>query len=376
MASNPEQERLPRRVLMTADTVGGVWTYSLELARALESSGVEIVLATMGAPLTDAQRMEVKSISNLEVHSSNYRLEWMDQPWSDVTMAGDWLLTLEDSMRPDVVHLNGYSHGALPWSTPVLVTAHSCVLSWWRAVKREEPPEELNTYREKVTSGLHAADLIVAPTEAMLAELHSIYGKLRNARVIYNGRVLSRPEAMAKEAFILSAGRLWDEAKNVALLETIAPRLPWPVFLAGEQKHPDGTEAGPHPQVNLLGHLSLREMEGLYGRASIYALPARYEPFGLSALEAALSGCALVLGDIPTLREIWGSAALFASPWDPDEWEACLKKLIFDRELVSEMAIRACRRAVEFSTEKMATDYLAAYTGLMRSRRDQSVCES
>ncbi len=32
-------------------------------------------------------------------------------------------------------------------------------------------------------------------------------------------------------------------------------------------------------------------------------LPARYEPFGLSVLEAALSGCALVLGDIPSLRE-------------------------------------------------------------------------
>ena len=47
------------------------------------------------------------------------------------------------------------------------------------------------------------------------------------------------------------------------------------------------------------------------GRAAIYALPARYEPFGLSILEAALSGCALVIGDIPSLREIWADAALF-----------------------------------------------------------------
>lgn len=27
-------ERKPHRILMTADTVGGVWTYALELARA------------------------------------------------------------------------------------------------------------------------------------------------------------------------------------------------------------------------------------------------------------------------------------------------------------------------------------------------------
>jgi glycogen synthase len=53
-----------------------------------------------------------------------------------------------------------------------------------------------------------------------------------------------------------------------------------------------------------------------YARASIYALPARYEPFGLSALEAALSGCALILGDIPSLREVWLEAAPYVSPDD------------------------------------------------------------
>src|SRR5436190_23853133 len=40
---------LPQRVLMTADTVGGVWTYALELARVLCEQEVEITLATMGA---------------------------------------------------------------------------------------------------------------------------------------------------------------------------------------------------------------------------------------------------------------------------------------------------------------------------------------
>ena len=35
---------------------------------------------------------------------------------------------LERRLRPDVVHLNGYTHGALPWRAPVLVVGHSCVL--------------------------------------------------------------------------------------------------------------------------------------------------------------------------------------------------------------------------------------------------------
>ncbi|HYO60185.1 MAG TPA: glycosyltransferase family 1 protein, partial [Archangium sp.] len=40
---------------MTADTVGGVWTYALELCRALAGDGVQVELATLGAPLSPAQ---------------------------------------------------------------------------------------------------------------------------------------------------------------------------------------------------------------------------------------------------------------------------------------------------------------------------------
>ncbi|MDP9034476.1 MAG: glycosyltransferase family 1 protein, partial [Myxococcota bacterium] len=46
-----ESERRPRKVLMTADAVGGVWTYAVELAGELGRAGVETVLATMGAAL-------------------------------------------------------------------------------------------------------------------------------------------------------------------------------------------------------------------------------------------------------------------------------------------------------------------------------------
>ena len=47
------------------------------------------------------------------------------------------------------------------------------------------------------------------------------------------------------------------------------------------------------------------------GEAAIFAAPAHYEPFGLGILEAAASGCALVLGDIASLRENWDGAAVF-----------------------------------------------------------------
>ena len=36
------------RVLMTADTVGGVWQYALDLARGLSEAGASTILAVLG----------------------------------------------------------------------------------------------------------------------------------------------------------------------------------------------------------------------------------------------------------------------------------------------------------------------------------------
>ncbi|MFN7117439.1 MAG: hypothetical protein ACK4TA_11615 [Saprospiraceae bacterium] len=44
--------KLPRTILMTADTLGGVWTYALELAQGLQSFDIQVHLATMGRHLS------------------------------------------------------------------------------------------------------------------------------------------------------------------------------------------------------------------------------------------------------------------------------------------------------------------------------------
>src|SRR3954465_7198918 len=81
-------DRLPRRILMTADTVGGVWTYALELARALARHDVSVTLATMGPLPSARQSREAAELPNLELVSTNWKLEWMDDPWRDVDAAG------------------------------------------------------------------------------------------------------------------------------------------------------------------------------------------------------------------------------------------------------------------------------------------------
>jgi glycogen(starch) synthase len=350
------------RVLLTADTLGGVWTYALELATVLQRRGVTVALATMGAPLNPVQRAQLASLPAAEVYESSYKLEWMQDPWDDVDRAGDWLLRIEREFQPDVVHLNQFAFGALPFCAPTLLVAHSCVLSWWQAVHGEEAPSAWEEYRRRVAGGLQAAGVVAAPSRAMLQTLVRNYGYRRAALVLPNGRdpALFRPGA--KQACIFAAGRLWDAGKNLAALQSVAPRLPWPVHLAGPARHPDGgTRAF---SVCCLGELATGDLARRLSAASIYALPARYEPFGLSVLEAALSGCALVLGDIPSLREIWGPAALYVAPEDHAALEAALRHLINDPQDRMRWGEAALARALQFTPERMAAAYVAAYAML------------
>ncbi len=356
----------PRRVLMTTDTIGGVWTYALDLSRGLLSHGAEVVLATMGAPVQPRQREAVAKLGpGIHLCESQFKLEWMDDPWSDVAAAGEWLLALEREHCPDIIHLNGYVHAALPWKAPTVVVAHSCVFSWWQAVKKESPPPEWSMYHQAVRTGLQHAGVVLAPSRAMLAQIARHYGLPANARVIYNGRDdCAQAFVEEKEPFILSVGRLWDEAKNAAGLAAIAPRLSWPVRVAGDIRHPQGDDVL-LPKVELLGYRSAEELQEHYRRAAIYALPARYEPFGLSVLEAALGGCALVLGDIASLREIWGSTAVFVPPDDPDALHEAITDLIVNPALREEMAGAARQRARSFTLRRMTSAYLRAYGDLL-----------
>jgi glycogen(starch) synthase len=360
-------------VLMTADTVGGVFTYAVELAGALARRGVSVALATKGGCLSRDQWDAVRQVPHLEVFESAGKLEWMEDPWQDVARDGTWLLDLAEELRPDIVHLNDFAHGALPFAAPKVVVAHSCVFSWFEAVRRERPPARFDRYRREVALGLAAADLVVGPTRAMLDALDRNYGALPAARVIPNGRTAERFAPGPKEDLILCAGRLWDTAKNAALLDAVASDLPWPVLLAGEEEHPDPAHRGrPGPRrAQALGHLTADALACFYARAAIYALPARYEPFGMSILEAALAGCALVLGDIPSLREVWGGAALFVDPDSPELLRALLTGLVERDALRADLSSLARERALRFTPARMADSYLAAYGELVAGRAGQ-----
>jgi glycosyltransferase involved in cell wall biosynthesis len=134
-----------------------------------------------------------------------------------------------------------------------------------------------------------------------------------------------------------------------------------PVYVAGDGRQKSTETAN----ITFLGKIASAEISKWLSRAGIYVMPACYEPFGLSVLEAALSGCALVLGDIPSLREIWNNAALYADPDKPAELQSQIQRLIQNEAQRREMAKKAQQRAQRYSPERFARQYVEIYTELL-----------
>ena len=214
------------RVLMTTDTVGGVWTYAVELTAALAAHGIEVVLAAMGPQLSFEQRSRAARLPNAKLEFRAGPLEWMTDPWADVDASCEWLHDIAQREDVRLLHANTFAHCPLAPGLPTIVVGHSCVASWFAAVRGCEAPPEFDEYRARVRRSLAAADVVVAPTYAMMAALREHYGPLGRTRVIANGRRLAGFRPARKLPIVMSAGRLWDDAKNVGTLARAATLLP------------------------------------------------------------------------------------------------------------------------------------------------------
>ena len=179
--------------------------------------------------------------------------------------------------------------------------------------------------------------------------------------VVWNGIGPSAPSLPEKSAFILAAGRMWDAAKNLRTLAEAARELAWPVLVAGP-----GAIEEPVGGV-LLGNLTRTELQKRMQRAAVFASPALYEPFGLSVLEAAAAGCALVLSEIATFRELWTGAAIFVDPTDRGALHDALAEMCADDRRRAQLQRAARERSHRYSIARMVDAYATIYQDLLAS---------
>jgi glycosyltransferase involved in cell wall biosynthesis len=120
--------------------------------------------------------------------------------------------------------------------------------------------------------------------------------------------------------------------------------------------------------VRLLGALSIEELDSLYALADCLVLPTLHEGFGLPVLEAMARAVPVVCSDIPALREVAGSAALYFNPRAPAEIAGRVAEVTLDTGLAERMRELGRSRAAGFSWSIAAEATLASYRLALQDR--------
>lgn len=353
------------RMLMTVDAVGGVWRYSMDLAKGLRDAGVDLVFLGFGPQPSPAQRREARGLGILE---------WADAPL-------DWMLGDEASLAHvpalltatiarhaiEIAHLNQPSQAVgLDVDIPIITVSHACALSWFAAVEGTGVPRQWEWQARRNTAGFARADATIAPSRSQAALLESCYGPIRGVYVVHHAS--RAPEQRTRdEPFVLAAARWWDKAKNGALLDEAARDMIWPVHMAGAMRGPTG-DALELQNATALGELPYDAMLAQMGRAGIFVSSSLYQPFGLAVVEAARAGLPLVLSDIPTYRELWDGVAFFFRPDDPGALAQLVNRLGASAELRAEFGAAARLRAARFSAQAQTAAMLRIYADVRRNR--------
>ncbi|MBR0557076.1 glycosyltransferase family 4 protein [Ciceribacter sp. L1K23] len=356
---------------MSLDAVGGVWRYAMDLSASLAGQGFEFVFAGFGPEPALHQRLEAERWG---------QLLWCDAPLDWMASDAEALAEIPDILRraikdadADLVHLNLPSQAAgLQASVPILVMSHSCVPTWFGAVRGHAPPPDWRWHVDVNRRGLLNSDVAVAPSRSHATQLRRTYG-IEALTVVHNASRASGEETN-KHNYVAAVGRWWDDGKNGAVLDLAAPLLDWPVRLIGATEGPMGQRLALH-HLMPAGERDHRETVAIVRNAAIFVSPSLYEPFGLAVLEAARTGAALVLADIPTYRELWGSNAVFFDPRDPGALAEAVNALSSDPVRRAELGARARVRSMAFSAQSQAVAMAALYRDLLRSNFDLKAAE-
>lgn len=101
--------------------------------------------------------------------------------------------------------------------------------------------------------------------------------------------------------------------------------------------------------VTFTGYVSDDTLKNIYQNCEFFIYPSLYEGFGIPPLEAMSNNCAVIAGDIPSLKEVCGSAAVYVNPYDETDIKNAIFKFLKNKPLVEEMKIRGRLKVSEYS---------------------------
>lgn len=244
--------------------------------------------------------------------------------------------------------------------------------------------------------GMTAADLVIPVSHYTKNRIAEYYPGVEGSKVhvVYNAvnpnegvwEMLSMPIATPeapKRKMVLFVGRITYQKGPEFLLETaekIIARDPQVIFVVvgtGDLYYWLASEAvkrGIGANFIMTGFLSPERIAAIMRMASVYFMPSASEPFGLSALEAALAGVPSVISAQSGVAEVL-EFVLKADHWNTDRFAHYILALLNNPELAQVLAEENRRTVGKMSWEDAAMQVMALYRYLMRTRTSRTESE-
>ncbi len=373
---------------------GGLARHVRKLAEQLAVAGVEVHVLSRG----DERMAPEEELEGVWVHRVREPgrprelgefVAWVEHMNADMLAAG---VELGDRLEFDLVHGHDWlvavagDHLARRFRCPLVVTIHATEYGRHQGWVADHPQSYIHGVEHWMAN---RADRVITCSHYMRGHVADVYG-LEESRVsvIPNGidpldlqpvddlDRLRAQFAAPHERLVLLVGRLvYEKGFQLALdaLPGLVERLGDVRFLvAGSGTHErelraQATRLGLDDHGTFLGWIGDDVLHSLYRIADLCVVPSIYEPFGLVALEAMVSGCPCIVADTGGLREIVpddGRVGLRFDGGDAEHLAAMVERLLTDDPLRERLVAEAFEHVLRFDWGDIARQTAGVYEEL------------
>jgi glycogen synthase len=316
---------------------------------------------------------------------------WIEHMNADMLATG---VELGDRFDFDLVHSHDWlvaragNHLANRYRRPWVTTIHATEYGRHQGWVNKHPQSHIHRTERWMA---RRADRVITCSHYMRGHVADVYG-LDEARisVIPNGidpaelvpvddlDTLRSRFAAPDERLILLVGRLvYEKGFQLALdaLPGLIRRMGKLRFLvAGSGTHESelrrqARRLGLMRHGTFLGWIGDDVLHSLYRIADLCVVPSIYEPFGLVALEAMVSGCPCIVADTGGLREVVPNeeVGLRFRSRDPRSLAAMVERVLTDHELRDRLVTEASEHVLLFDWTDVALQTGDVYRDLLRA---------
>jgi len=387
--------------------VGGISRVVHDLSHKLVKDGHDVTVVTYrdgDVPyFEDNDGVKVHRVDNFMIASNNF-IDWILQlNFNMIARVGE-IIAKEGNF--DVIHahdwLVAYAAKTLKvaHNTPMISTIHATEAGRNSGIRTDEQ-RYINDTEWMLT---YESSEVIVNSNYMKSELQRLFGlPFEKINVIPNGVNLTsfnnvyrdydfrRRFAMDNEKIILFMGRLVYE-KGIQNLIAAMPKIldryhDTKLVIAGkggmmDELKQEVNALGINEKVYFAGYLNSNDVKKMYKCADISVFPSTYEPFGIVAIEAMLSGTPVVVSDIGGLNEIveHGVNGMKSYAGNPNSLADSILNLLFDHKLCDDVVKNAKAKVkAEYNWNKITQDthfvYQKAICETMAERQAKQIAQ-